>query len=109
MTFAPLRSASLILAAAGLAAALLAPQARAHEHDHVQAQGQPTASATGTSAPLDAHARADMERHQAMAKTHEAAAQCLAAGRDHEQCQKQLQLDCKGLALGKFCGMRHAH
>ena len=50
-----------------------------------------------------------MERHRAMAKAHEAAAQCLAAGRDHEQCQKQLQADCKGLALGKFCGMRHAH
>ncbi|ABX36581.1 conserved hypothetical protein [Delftia acidovorans SPH-1] len=102
MTLAPLRSVSLILAAVFLAAA-----AQAHDHDHAKAQ--PDAKAQGASAPLDAHARADMERHRAMAKAHEAAAQCLAAGRDHEQCQKQLQADCKGLALGKFCGMRHAH
>ncbi|WP_199135760.1 hypothetical protein [Delftia sp. ASV31] len=102
MTLAPLRSVSLILAAVFLAAA-----AQAHDHDHAKAQAD--AKAQGASAPLDAHARADMERHRAMAKAHEAAAQCLAAGRDHEQCQKQLQADCKGLALGKFCGMRHAH
>ena len=102
MTLASLRSVSLILAAVFLAAA-----AQAHDHDHAKAQ--PDAKAQGASAPLDAHARADMERHRAMAKAHEAAAQCLAAGRDHEQCQKQLQADCKGLALGKFCGMRHAH
>lgn len=102
MTLAPLRSVSLILAAVFLAAA-----AQAHDHDHAKAQSD--AKAQGASAPLDAHARADMERHRAMAKAHEAAAQCLAAGRDHEQCQKQLQADCKGLALGKFCGMRHAH
>ena len=102
MTLASLRPVSLILAAVFLAAA-----AQAHDHDHAKAQ--PDAKAQGASAPLDAHARADMERHRAMAKAHEAAAQCLAAGRDHEQCQKQLQADCKGLALGKFCGMRHAH
>ncbi|EZP57615.1 hypothetical protein [Delftia sp. RIT313] len=102
MTLAPLRFVSLILAAVFLAAA-----AQAHDHDHAKAQ--PDAKAQGASAPLDAHARADMERHRAMAKAHEAAAQCLAAGRDHEQCQKQMQADCKGLALGKFCGMRHAH
>ncbi|MCB4786652.1 hypothetical protein LGR64_10245 [Delftia sp. Lp-1] len=102
MTLAPLRPVSLILAAVFLAAA-----AQAHDHDHAKAQAD--AKAQGSSAPLDAHARADMERHRAMAKAHEAAAQCLAAGRDHEQCQKQLQADCKGLALGKFCGMRHAH
>ena len=102
MTLAPFRSASLILAAVFLAAA-----AQAHDHDHAKAQ--PDAKAQGASAQLDAHARADMERHRAMARAHEAAAQCLAAGRDHGQCQKQLQADCKGLALGKFYGMRHAH
>ena len=104
MTFSPFRSVSLILAAVFLAAA-----AQAHDHDHDHAKTPADAKAQGASAPLDAHARADMERHRAMAKAHEAAAQCLAAGRDHEQCQKQLQADCKGLALGKFCGMRHAH
>lgn len=104
MTLAPFRSVSLILAAV-----FLASTAQAHDHDHDHAKAQPDAKAQGASAQLDAHARADMERHRAMARAHEAAAQCLAAGRDHEQCQKQLQADCKGLALGKFCGMRHAH
>ena len=104
MTLAPLRSVSLILAAVFLAAA-----AQAHDHDHDHAKAQSDDKTQGASAPLDAHARADMERHRATPKAHEAAAQCLAAGRDHEQCQKQLQADCKGLALGKFCGMRHAH
>lgn len=106
MTFSPFRSVSLILAAVFLAAA-----AQAHDHgqDHDHAKTPADAKAQGGSVPLDAHARADMERHRSMAKAHEAAAQCLAAGRDHAQCHKQLQADCKGLALGKFCGMRHAH
>jgi len=60
MTLAPLRSVSLILAAVFLAAA-----AQAHDHDHDHAKAQPDAKAQGASAPLDAHARADMERHRA--------------------------------------------
>jgi hypothetical protein len=53
----------------------------------------------------------DIRRHRAMAAAHEAAAQCLAATpRQTEQaCQEALQKACKGLALGKYCGMRHAH
>jgi hypothetical protein len=109
MTSSPFRSAFLILAAAGQAAVFLASPVQAHDHDHDHGKVPPDASAQRAPAPLDAHARADMERHRAMAKAHEAAAQCLAEGRGHEQCQKQLQADCKGLALGKFCGMRHAH
>ena len=106
MTFSPFRSVSLILAAVFLAAA-----AQAHDHgqDHDHAKTPADAKAQGGPVQLDAHARADMERHRSMAKAHEATAQCLAAGRDHAQCHKQRQADCKGLALGKFCGMRHAH
>ena len=106
MTFSPFRSVSLILAAVFLAAA-----AQAHDHgqDHDHAKTPADAKAQGGPVQLDAHARANMERHRSMAKAHEATAQCLAAGRDHAQCHKQLQADCKGLALGKFCGMRHAH
>lgn len=104
MTFSPFRSVFLILAAVFLAAA-----AQAHGQDHDHAKTPADAKAQGGPVQLDAHARADMERHRSMAKAHEAAAQCLAAGRDHAQCHKQLQADCKGLALGKFCGMRHAH
>lgn len=44
-----------------------------------------------------------------MAAAHEAAAQCLAAGKKHDDCGKQLQAACKGLGIGKYCGMRHEH
>lgn len=58
---------------------------------------------------IDAHTREDIDRHQAMARAHAQAAQCLEAGKGEDPCQKQLQLACKGLALGKNCGMRHSH
>ena len=51
----------------------------------------------------------DIERHQAMAEAHQAAAQCLASGKEHSVCQKELLQACKGLAIGKYCGMRHSH
>lgn len=58
----------------------------------------------------DKETKADIERHRAMAAAHEAAAKCLESGnKGHEACQKELQAACKGLAIGKFCGMRHAH
>lgn len=57
----------------------------------------------------DAATQKDIERHRAMAAAHEAAAQCLAAGKKHDDCGKQLQAACKGLAIGKYCGMRHEH
>ena len=53
--------------------------------------------------------KADAERHRAMAAAHEAAAKCLEAGKGHDTCQKELQTACKGLAIGKYCGMRHVH
>ena len=51
----------------------------------------------------------DVQRHRAMAAAHEAAARCLESGKNHDVCQKELQAACKGLALGKYCGMRHEH
>jgi hypothetical protein len=51
----------------------------------------------------------DIARHRAMAAAHEAAAKCLESGKKHDQCQKDLQAACKGLALGKSCGMKHSH
>jgi len=51
----------------------------------------------------------DIQRHRAMAAAHEAAARCLEAGKKPEQCQDQLQAACKGLAIGKYCGMKHEH
>ena len=51
----------------------------------------------------------DIARHRAMAEAHEAAAKCLESGKKPEQCTKELQTACRGLALGKYCGMKHAH
>ena len=51
----------------------------------------------------------DIKRHLAMAQAHQAAAQCLRDGRNEKVCQEELQTACKGLALGRYCGMRHSH
>lgn len=51
----------------------------------------------------------DVERHRAMAAAHEQAAKCLESGQSHDSCQKQLQGACKGLGIGKYCGMKHEH
>lgn len=74
------------------------------------AGSQATPSAPAANIPvLDAHTREDIARHQAMAQAHAQAAQCLESGQLAKQCLQQLQTACKGLALGKNCGMRHSH
>lgn len=57
----------------------------------------------------DKEAQQDAQRHRAMAAAHEAAAKCLESGKKHDACQKELQAACKGLAIGKYCGMKHEH
>lgn len=51
----------------------------------------------------------DIQRHRAMAAAHEGAAKCLEAGKKHDVCVKELQAACKGLGIGKYCGMKHEH
>lgn len=51
----------------------------------------------------------DVQRHRAMAAAHEGAAKCLEAGKSEDVCLKELQAACKGIAVGKYCGMKHAH
>ena len=53
--------------------------------------------------------REDIAKHRTMAAAHEAAAKCLESGKDQAACNQELQAACKGLAIGKFCGMKHAH
>ena len=53
--------------------------------------------------------RQDARRHRAMAVAHEAAAKCLESGKQPDQCLKDLQAACKGLAIGKYCGLKHEH
>ena len=51
----------------------------------------------------------DIARPRAMAAAHEAAAKCLESGKGEKICLAELQTACKGLAIGKYCGMKHAH
>jgi hypothetical protein len=83
------------------AAALLCSLAAAG----VSAQTAPTPAAP----KLTPHVKEDITRHRAMAAAHEAAAKCLESGKAEEACLKDLQAACKGLAIGKYCGMRHEH
>jgi hypothetical protein len=66
-------------------------------------------------APLFAQAhgekerKEDIRRHRAMAAAHEAAAKCLESGKSEKDCLEKLRQDCKGLGIGKYCGLRHQH
>ena len=51
----------------------------------------------------------DIARHRAMALAHEAMSKCLESGKKQDICLAELQAACKGLAIGKFCGMKHEH
>jgi hypothetical protein len=44
-----------------------------------------------------------------MAAAHEAVAKCLESGKPEKDCLEKLRQDCKGLAIGKYCGLRHQH
>ena len=57
----------------------------------------------------DKETKEDIQRHRAMAAAHEGAAKCLESGKKEDVCTKELQAACKGLAVGKYCGMKHAH
>jgi hypothetical protein len=57
----------------------------------------------------DKEKKEDIRRHRAMASAHEAAAKCIEAGKKEDVCVKELQAACKGLAVGKYCGMKHVH
>ena len=57
----------------------------------------------------DKETKADIARHRAIAAAHEGAAKCLESGKKDDVCIKELQAACKGLAIGKFCGMKHEH
>ncbi len=51
----------------------------------------------------------DIARHRAIAAAHEGAAKCLESGKGESVCYKDLLAACKGIAIGKYCGMRHGH
>ena len=57
----------------------------------------------------DKERKEDVARHRAIAAAHESAARCREAGMVEDVCGKALQTACKGLAIGKNCGMKHEH
>ncbi|MCB4364565.1 hypothetical protein KIH07_12530 [Hydrogenophaga taeniospiralis] len=57
----------------------------------------------------DQELKEDVARHRAMAAAHEAVAKCLESGKGEKVCMVELQAACKGLAIGKYCGMKHGH
>ena len=67
------------------------------------------AASFAASAHTDKEIKEDIARHRAMAAAHEGAAKCLESAKKPDVCEKELQAACKGLAVGKYCGMKHAH
>jgi hypothetical protein len=51
----------------------------------------------------------DIAAHRQLAQVHEAAARCLEAGKPEKECHEELQKACKGVGIGKYCGMKHRH
>mgnify|MGYP000855894930 CR=1 FL=1 len=67
------------------------------------------ASAFAAAPEGDKETKEDIARHRAIAAAHEGAARCRESGKKEDICQKELQAACKGLAIGKYCGMKHEH
>jgi hypothetical protein len=57
----------------------------------------------------DAKAKEDIAAHRAIAAAHEKAAKCLESGKSEKECHAPLATECKAIAIGKYCGMRHRH
>ena len=53
------------------------------------------------------HTKEDVKRHRIMAAAHEAAAKCQESGKGEDFCMAELAKACKGIAYGKYCGMKH--
>ena len=49
----------------------------------------------------------DIAKHETIAAAHTAAAKCLREGKPDSVCEGALLAACKGIAIGKFCGMKH--
>ena len=69
----------------------------------------PAAAAEKSKAHGAAEVKKDIDNHRAMAEAHLNAAKCFEAGKSEKVCHEQLAKDCKGLAIGKYCGMKHSH
>jgi hypothetical protein len=71
-----------------------------------QAPAKPAASRVDPALEAE-HTREDVKRHRIIAAAHEAAAKCQESGKDEDLCNAELARACKGIAYGKYCGMKH--
>jgi len=67
------------------------------------------AATVSIAAESDKETKEDIAKHRTIAAAHEAAAKCREAGKGEDVCNKELLAACKGIAIGKFCGMKHEH
>jgi hypothetical protein len=95
----------LIVAAAILAA--LPAFAIAADTAATNAPARPARSAVDPAKEAE-HTKEDVQRHRIMAAAHEAAAKCQESGKDEDFCMAELAKACKGIAYGKYCGMKHS-
>ncbi len=51
----------------------------------------------------------EVAQHRRLAEIHENAARCLESGKPEKACHDQLQKECRGVGIGKHCGLRHSH
>lgn len=56
---------------------------------------------------MNQETRDDIAKHEKIAAAHTEAAKCLRASKPDEVCEGALLQACKGVAIGKFCGMKH--
>lgn len=75
----------------------------------VRAQASRSASAADPKGADAQHRRDDVARHRTMATAHEAAARCLESGQKEPACHDALRKACEGVAVGRYCGMKHVH
>jgi len=66
-----------------------------------------SAHAFAASPELNQETLDDIAKHERIAAAHTEAAKCLRAGKPDEVCEGALLAACKGIAFGKFCGMKH--
>ncbi len=69
----------------------------------------PALSADKKQEAAEKQRREDIADHRAMAQAHMNAAACMEGGKSEKECHAQLEKDCKGIGIGKTCGMKHRH
>jgi hypothetical protein len=103
------RLAALTVAACLCAATLFAAPGRVHAQATTKPAPAAAPAAPAAPATQDPHRRDDIARHRAIAAAHDTAARCLETGGKESTCHDALRKACEGIAVGRYCGMKHSH